>query len=297
MYEVRALRPRLNNENMTQTKLEAEGNGRNNHINKSTSRTVYRQRYDFRLHSTGETTATRTDISSNLPPANRLPSSRARLPNGISSASWTVPFTFTFPRRFEYAAGLLSLTHRALEHSASLNIPASVPRPKIPEAATLPLLSFSKDGENEDMGDINDRLNRTTSSSISSSQRLSLNPSEAKMRMSSCCTGMENVCASCGRVGDAGPSCTGVLKFHHISSVRHTTSSPLTSIAIQSPKCAILNTAPPSGLPSLMSPALGATLPEIGLRASNRLACGFSRTVDFTLRPGVCVRSGFPIGS
>ena len=65
----------------------------------------------------------------------------------------------------------------------------------------------------EDAGDEerNDRRKRTTSSRMSSSHRLSLKPSDARIRMSSSSTGSVKVCASCGFVADAGPSCTGVL--------------------------------------------------------------------------------------
>jgi len=42
--------------------------------------------------------------------------------------------------------------------------------------------------------------------------------------------------------GREGANCTGVLKAHHISSLRQTISSPRTSMPIQSPMCAILTT-------------------------------------------------------
>jgi len=65
------------------------------------------------------------------------------------------------------------------------------------------------------------------------------------MSISSCSMGSVNVRAWVdGLEGDKGPSWTGVLKLHHISSLLHTISSPLTSIPIQSPKCAIFSTAP-----------------------------------------------------
>lgn len=45
-----------------------------------------------------------------------------------------------------------------------------------------------------------------------------------------------------GRGGGGGDSWTGVLKAHHISSLRQTISSPRTSMPMQSPICAILTT-------------------------------------------------------
>lgn len=102
--------------------------------------------------------------------------------------------------------------------------------------------------EDEDGGeDSGKKLLRilTTSSNTSSSHKLSLSPSEARMRISSCSMGSVNVRAWVeGLDGESGPSWTGVLKLHHISSLRHTMSSPLTNIPIQSPKCAIFKTAP-----------------------------------------------------
>lgn len=65
--------------------------------------------------------------------------------------------------------------------------------------------------DGEEIGERNDRRKRTTSSRMSSSQRLSLSPSDAKIRMSSSSTGSVKICASCGFVADAGPSWTGVL--------------------------------------------------------------------------------------
>lgn len=135
---------------------------------------------------------------SSFPPANHRPSSLARLPNGMSSSSPTPTSSPAFRR----LAGLRSPTHRAREHNASLSIPASVVRPSVP------WFPFS-----EVDGVMNERLKRTTSSRMSSSHRLSLKPSDARTRMSSFLTSMENVWASCGRVGEHGPSWTGVLNY------------------------------------------------------------------------------------
>ena len=64
-----------------------------------------------------------------------------------------------------------------------------------------------------------ERRKRMTSSRISSSHRLSLKPSDAKIRMSSSMTGRVKTCASCGLVAEAGPNWTGVLNYKAINSL------------------------------------------------------------------------------
>jgi hypothetical protein len=183
------------------------------------------------------------DSPSGFPPVNALPSSRALRANGISSSDseivGIVSVVFILERLRE--------TLRAREQSASESIPASVRR-----GSCEPLAN----GEARNV-----RRKRTTSSSISSSHRLSLSPSDARTRMSSARTGSVITCAAPGRVLHAGPSCSGVLNWeqrslemtqgkrkeqrtaHHISSLRQTISAPRTSMPMQSPRCAIRITA------------------------------------------------------
>jgi hypothetical protein len=67
------------------------------------------------------------------------------------------------------------------------------------------------EGEGEDSGKKLLRI-LTTSSNTSSSHKLSLNPSEASMRISSCSMGSVNVRAWVeGLDGESEPNCTGVL--------------------------------------------------------------------------------------
>jgi len=194
----------------------------------------------FPADSAGDMTATTTEMSSTLPPLNVRPCSRARRANGTSSSKLSTSPDFNFR----------SETRRAREHKASDSMPASERRPR-----RLSLLNFAPslgvdvvDGQEEDdVGGMKDLRIRTTSSSTSSSHKLSLSPSLARMRMSSRSMGRVNVCACVsGREGESGPSCTGVFHDHHISSLRHIISSPLTSMPMQSPRCAIFSTAPPS---------------------------------------------------
>ena len=136
-----------------------------------------------------------------MPPSNHLPCSLARRANGTSSADSACARCFA--RGF--FVPFFSLTQRAREHSASLSIPASVLRRRRLLDNVAP---SSPDGV-----DMKDWRKRMTSSRMSSSQRLSLSPSDARTRMSSACTGTVNTWASRGRVADAGPSWTGVLNF------------------------------------------------------------------------------------
>lgn len=116
------------------------------------------------ISSAGLITATSTLISSVLPPAKLLPSSLALLANGISLLG------------LAGRLALASLTFLARLHSASESIPAKARRPSF---APTPVLG----------GAMEARRKRMTSSRTSSSQRLSLRPSEARMRMSSARTG------------------------------------------------------------------------------------------------------------
>jgi hypothetical protein len=144
--------------------------------------------------------------------------------------------------------GLRSDTRRAREQSASESMPASVRRlSKLLVGGgdgdgvffPLPLVFVSDPGSDvageevplnesdcdepededalEDEGEGEDsgkKLLRilTTSSNTSSSHKLSLSPSEASIRISSCSMGSVNVRAWVeGLDGESGPSCTGVL--------------------------------------------------------------------------------------
>lgn len=166
--------------------------------------------------SAGDTTAINTEISSIFPPLNDLPSSLARLANGTSSSSphsnivsGALEESFTPPNNDDGEEGggdegdtfllgrcwclllpCLSETLLAREQSASESIPARVRRPRIRSPAVE---DADEDGEE---GPMKLFRKRTTSSRISSSQRLSLNPSDARTRISSSCTGRVNTFAS-----------------------------------------------------------------------------------------------------
>ena len=131
---------------------------------------------------------------SDFPPLKVRPASRALRANGISSSGSNG--VVASPS----GSGVLERrcdTVRAREHNASESIPASVRR-----------------GSRElVVAERNVRRKRTTSSTTSSSHRLSLSPSEARIRISSACTGIVNTRAALGSVLDRGPSCNGVLNF------------------------------------------------------------------------------------
>ena len=123
--------------------------------------------------------------------------------------------------------GLRSDTVLAREQRASESMPASVRRPRR-LVVVGPLISASSSELEpevveppggvgmgvEEVEAGTKKLLRilTTSSNTSSSHRLSLKPSEASMRMSSCSMGSVNVCACVrGVVDERGPSWRGVL--------------------------------------------------------------------------------------
>lgn len=200
--------------------------------------------------SAGDITATTTEMSSTFPPVNTLPCSLARLAKGTSSSA---AVGSQLNLELIVLRGLRSDTRPAREQSASESIPASVRRPSklvvvvgiggVLHSFSSP--SWAEEGDPPEEAGKKLLLILTTSSNTSSSHKLSLNPSEASMSISSCSMGRVNVLAWVeGLDGERGPSWTGVLKLHHISSLLHTITSPLTSIPIQSPKCAILSTAP-----------------------------------------------------
>jgi hypothetical protein len=124
--------------------------------------------------------------------------------------------------------GLRSDTLLAREQRASESMPASVRRPRRLVVVDLLISASSSELEPEVVepppGGVGmgveeveagtKKLLRilTTSSNTSSSHKLSLKPSEASMRISSCSMGSVNVCAWVrGVVDERGPSWRGVL--------------------------------------------------------------------------------------
>ena len=173
-----------------------------------------------------------------FPPINLLPASLALLANGISSSPSSCsiiggvddkPIVASRVRRRMGMGCLRSETLLAREHSASLNIPANVflftppVGPVVVSGGSSVALASTSFNASTSVFESstscpcestkNPLRNLTTSSNTSSSHRLSLSPSLARMRMSSFFTGTMHVCAVVegGRCGVCGPSWTGVL--------------------------------------------------------------------------------------
>ncbi len=130
----------------------------------------------------------RTSVPSHLPPRKLLPSSFALRENGRSSIDDSLASGGSLGTQPALRIWRVrSLTRRAREHRASLNMPARARRPSTPSVFEFwPSTLFELAEGEVDVGKgPNDLTKRRTSSTTSSSQRLSLIPSEARTRMSS----------------------------------------------------------------------------------------------------------------